>query len=198
MNTLPVISFLASHGGSSARFLVAAMRSGELEATPGILITNNRDSAIFHWCLDHDMPMRHISSKTHRGEDNADEAICSVLQQAGTSLVVCSGYMKPIGPRTLAAFERCILNIHPALLPKFGGKGMYGDFVHQAVLAAGESLSGATVHIVSAGIDEGEIVLQSQVAVATDDMLATLRQKVQAIEPALYLAAIKKFLAEHA
>ena len=198
MNKLPVISFLASHGGSSARFLIAAMRSGELQATPGILITNNRDAAIFHWCLDQDMPMRHISSKTHRGEDNADEAICSVLQQAGTLLVVCSGFMKPIGPRTLAAFERRILNIHPALLPKFGGKGMYGDFVHQAVLAAGESLSGATVHIVSAGIDEGEIVLQSQVAVASEDTLATLRQKVQTTEPALYLAAIKIFLAEQA
>lgn len=198
MNKPPVISFLASHGGSSARYLIAAMRNGDLAASPGIVITNNRDSAIFHWCLDNDMPMRHISSKTHRGEDNADEAICSVLQQAGTDLVVCSGYMKAIGPHTLAAFKQRILNIHPALLPKHGGKGMYGDFVHEAVLAAGETVSGATVHIVSAGIDEGEIVLQSQVPVTADDTLATLRQKVQATEPLLYLAAIHKFLAEKA
>ncbi len=194
----PVISFLASHGGSSAKFLIAAMRSGDLIAEPGILITNNRDSAILHWCLDHDMTVRHISSKTHRGEDNADEAICSVLQQAGTELVVCSGYMKAIGPRTLAAFDQRILNIHPALLPKFGGKGMYGDFVHSAVLAAGEAHSGASVHVVSTGIDEGEVILQSQVPVTTDDTLETLRQKVQATEPSLYLAALKKFLAANA
>ena len=198
MNKLPVISFLASHGGSSARFLIGAMRKGELAATPGILITNNRDSAILHWCLEHDMPVRHISSKTHRGEDNADEAICSVLQQAGTDLVVCSGYMKAIGPRTLAAFSGHMLNIHPALLPKHGGKGMYGDFVHEAVLAAGESGSGATVHLVTAGIDEGAVILQSQVPVTPDDTVASLRQKVQATEPGLYLAAIRKFLAKKA
>ena len=196
MKTKPVISFLASHGGSSAKFLIAAMRSGELAATPGILITNNRDSAIQHWCLDYDMPVRHISSKTHRGADNADEAICSVLQQAGTDLVVCSGYMKAIGPRTLAAFENRILNIHPALLPNYGGKGMYGDLVHKAVLAAGDQQSGATVHVVSAGIDEGPIVLQAQVPVAADDTLETLRLKVQAKEPFLYLSAIRKFLGQ--
>ena len=191
----PVISFLASHGGSSAKFLIAAMRSGELAATPGILITNNRDSAIFHWCLDNDMPVRHISSKTHRGEDNADEAISSVLQDAGTTLVVCSGYMKAIGPRTLDSFPGHILNIHPALLPRHGGKGMYGDFVHRAVLAAGEPETGATVHVVSAGIDEGPVLLQSRVAVASDESLESLRAKVQATEPSLYLAAVRQFLA---
>lgn len=196
--TRPVISFLASHGGSSAKFLIAAMRSGELAADPGILITNNRDAAIFHWCLDNDMPVRHISSKTHRGEDNADEAIRDVLQQAGTTLVVCSGYMKVIGARVLAAFPAQILNIHPALLPKHGGKGMYGDHVHQAVLAAGEKTTGASVHIVSAGIDEGPIILQSQVSVTPDDTLESLRAKVQATEPALYLAAIRKFLSQEA
>ena len=196
MNKLPVISFLASHGGSSARFLIAAMQQGELEAAPGLIVTNNRDSAIFHWCLEHDFPVRHISAKTHRGADNADEAICDVLRDAGTDIVVCSGYMKVIGPRLLDAFAGRILNIHPALLPKFGGKGMYGDFVHAAVITAGERVSGATVHIVCAGIDEGPIMLQSHVAVEPGDTVETLRQRVQATEPALYLAAVKKFIKE--
>jgi phosphoribosylglycinamide formyltransferase-1 len=194
MNKAPVISFLASHGGSSARFLVAAIKSGELDATPGVLVTNNRDAAIFHWCLDHDMPVRHLSSKTHRGADNADVAICDVLREAGTDIVVCSGYMKVIGPVLLAAFPGRILNIHPALLPKHGGKGMYGDFVHAAVLAAGETETGATVHLVSAGIDEGQVLLQSNVAVVAGDTVETLRQRVQATEPSLYLAALKKFI----
>jgi len=82
-------------------------------------------------------------------------------------------------------------------LPKYGGKGMYGDFVHKAVLAAGDRQSGATVHVVSAGIDEGPVIMQSQVPVAADDTLETLRMKVQAKEPFLYLAAIKKFLAPY-
>jgi phosphoribosylglycinamide formyltransferase-1 len=189
------ISFLASHGGSSAQAIIAAMRSGQLAAEPGVLITNNRDSAIFHWCLDNGIDVRHISSKTHRGEDNADEAISTVLRNAGSDLVVCSGYMKTIGPHTLNAFEGKVLNIHPALLPRFGGKGMYGDRVHAAVLAAGKSESGATVHLVSAGLDEGPILLQQKVPVLPGDTVATLRARVQAIEPALYLAALRKQLA---
>jgi phosphoribosylglycinamide formyltransferase 1 len=188
------ISFLASHGGSSAKFLIAAMRDGRLAAEPGILVTNNRDSAIFHWCLDNGIDVRHLSAKTHRGETNADEAIATVLKNAGSDVVVCSGYMKTIGPDTLGAFPGRILNIHPALLPKFGGKGMYGDHVHTAVLKAGEKESGATVHIVSAGVDEGPVVLQRRVPVQAGDTVETLRARVQAVEPELYLDALRKFL----
>ena len=190
------ISFLASHGGSSARFLIAAMRDGRLAAEPGILVTNNRDSAIFHWCLDNGIDVRHISAKTHRGEENADEAIATVLESAGSDVVVCSGYMKAVGPNTLAAFPSRILNIHPALLPRHGGKGMYGDRVHEAVLAAGETVSGASVHYVTAGIDEGPCILQQQVDVLPTDTVESLRARVQAIEPALYLAALRKILAD--
>jgi len=188
------LSFLASHGGSSAKALVAAMQQGALAAEVGIVITNNRDSAIFHWCLDNGIEVRHISSKTHRGEEGADEAISTVLQNAGTGIVVCSGYMKVIGPQTLAAFPQRILNIHPALLPKFGGRGMYGDNVHRAVLAAGEQRSGATVHFVSAGIDEGPVLLQQEVPVLPGDTVETLRARVQAVEPDLYLRALQKLL----
>lgn len=192
-----IISFLASHGGSSARALIKAMQDGAIKARPGIVITNNRDSAIFHWCLDHDVPVRHISAKTHRGEDNADEAIADVLREAGTTLVVCSGYMKKVGPRVLAAFPGHVLNIHPALLPAHGGKGMYGDHVHAAVLAAGDAESGATVHVVTDGIDEGPVVLQRRVPVLPDDTLESLRARVQAAEPALYIDAVKQFMQRH-
>lgn len=192
-----IISFLASHGGSSARALIQAMRDGVLAASPGIVITNNRDSAIFHWCLDNDVPVRHISAKTHRGAEYADEAIADVLREAGTKLVICSGYMKPVGPGVLQAFPGHVLNIHPALLPAHGGKGMYGDHVHRAVLAAGDSESGATVHVVTDGIDEGPIVLQRKVPVLPDDSLESLRARVQGIEPGLYLAAVQLFLQQH-
>ena len=188
------ISFLASHGGSSARAIITAMRKRKIAAEPGIVITNNRDSGILLWCLENDVHVRHISSKTHRGDENADEAICTVLQEARTDLVVCSGYMKPVLGKTLAAFENRILNIHPALLPRHGGKGMYGDHVHAAVLEAGEKESGATVHFVSAGIDEGEVIMQSKVPVLPEDTVATLRARVQETEPGLYIAAIQKLL----
>lgn len=195
-NAAMIISFLASHGGSSARAIIEAIRAGELDADIGILITNNRDSAIFHWCLDNDVPVRHISSKTHRGEEQADEAIETVLRDMDTDLVVCSGYMKKVGPHTLAAFPGRILNIHPALLPAHGGRGLYGDRVHAAVLDDGDSESGATVHVVTEDYDEGPVIAQARVPVNSDDSVATLRRRVQQEEPGLYIRALRQFLQE--
>ncbi len=188
------ISFFASHGGSSARAIIEAIRTGKLVAEIGVLITNNRDAKILHWCLENDVKVHHISAKTHRGEGNADEAIQTVLRNADTDLVVCSGYMKKIGPATLRIYPYKILNIHPALLPKFGGKGMYGDDVHQAVLDAGETESGATVHYVTDNIDEGPIIKQQVIAVEANDTIETLRSKVQSCEPELYLSALQDIL----
>ncbi|MDC0598414.1 phosphoribosylglycinamide formyltransferase [Gammaproteobacteria bacterium] len=188
------ISFLASHGGSSARAIIQAIREERLNADIGILITNNRNADIFHWCLDNNIEVRHISNKTHRGEEGADEAIKSVLSNAGSDLVICSGYMKKIGPETLEKFSGKILNIHPALLPKYGGKNMYGDHVHAAVINAGEKESGASVHYVTADYDEGLIIKQRRVPVDNNDSVETLRARVQAIEPELYLEAINSIL----
>lgn len=186
------ISFLASHGGSSARAIIAAINSGELKASTGILITNNRDSGIYRWCQEHGFPMHHVSSQTDA--DAVDARITQLLTEAGTDIVVCSGYMKKIGPKTLAAFNGKILNIHPALLPKHGGAGMYGDRVHAAVLQAGEKESGATVHLVTAAYDDGPVLGQTHVEVTSDDTVETLRQKVQATEPGLYIQCLKSFL----
>lgn len=186
------ISFLASHGGSAAKAIITAMATGDLPAMPGILVTNNADSGIHQWCVDHDFPIQHISSRTHG--DKEDAAICNALVNTGTDIVVCSGYMKKIGPLTLSRFKDHILNIHPALLPKHGGQGLYGDKVHAAVLEAGEKISGASVHLVTADYDEGPVLGQSRVEVTLDDTLDTLRQKVQATESSLYIKCLKSFL----
>ncbi len=191
------ISFLASHGGSAARQIIRAMEDGRIPARPGLVITNNRDSAIRQWCLNHDIALRHISSATHPDVDSEDSAIVAALQAAGTGLVVLSGYMKRIGPRTLAAYAGRMLNIHPSLLPAHGGAGMYGDRVHAAVLAAGERVSGATVHLVTEDYDQGPILLQRRVPVLPGDTLDGLRARVQAVEGPLYVEAIQRFLADH-
>lgn len=185
------LSFLASHGGSSARQIIEAIRNGELSGFEiGILITNNKDSAIYQWCLANAVEVFHISSKTHPGLE--DETIKTRLQAAGTELIVLSGYMKKIGPDTLAYYAGKILNVHPSLLPKYGGRGMYGDRVHAAVLKAGETTSGATIHLVNDAYDEGPIILQKQVPVLPDDSVDSLGQRVRAIEGGLYLEALKK------
>lgn len=188
------ISFLASHGGSSARKIIETIEHGGLPGFEiGILITNNKDSAIYDWCLTHGIEVFHISSKTH--SDKEDQAIKKALQSADTELIVLSGYMKKIGPQTLSAYSGKILNIHPSLLPKFGGRGMYGDFVHAAVLEAGETVSGATVHFVTDAYDEGPLLLQKKVPVLSGDTVESLGQRVRAIEADLYINALKKLLA---
>jgi|TARA_B110000305_G_C19390514_1_gene614585 phosphoribosylglycinamide formyltransferase-1 len=188
------ISFLASHGGSSAKAIIQAINNGDLDAKAGIVITNNKDSGIYLWCLEHNIPVFHISSTTHPSSSAADSSILITLKQANTDIVVCSGYMKKIGPNTLSGFSGKILNIHPALLPRHGGEGMYGDKVHTAVLNAGETETGATVHLVNENYDDGPILGQSHVEVLQSDTLESLRQKVQATEPGLYIDCLKSFL----
>lgn len=191
MQRNPTISFLASHGGSSAKNIIAAIDNGDLAANVGLIITNNRDSDIHQWCQENDIAIKHISSKTHSAPDQEDLAILQALIDAGTDLVVLSGYMKKIEKRTLAHFANCIVNIHPSLLPNHGGPGMYGDRVHRAVLAAGEKQSGASVHLINEIYDDGPILAQQQVPVYDHDTVATLKSRVQNIEGEIYLKALK-------
>jgi phosphoribosylglycinamide formyltransferase 1 len=188
------ISFLASHGGSSAKAIIQALGAGDIDAQPGIIITNNKSSGIYQWCQENNFPVFHVSSATHPSVIEEDSAILSLFKEAGTDVVVCSGYMKKIGPKILHEFSNRILNIHPALLPLHGGKGMYGDRVHEAVLLAGESETGATVHVVNENYDEGPVLGQSHVEVLHSDTLESLRKKVQATEPGLYIDCLKSFL----
>jgi len=188
------ISFLASYGGSSARAIIAAIQSERLKGFEiGILITNNKTTAIYQWCLDNAIEVRHISGKTH--PENEDQTICSALQEVDSDIVILSGYMKKIGSKTLQAFNNRILNIHPALLPKHGGHKMYGDFVHAAVLEAKDKMSGASVQIINEAYDEGPVLLQAEVPVLENDTVATLGERVRAEEAGLYINALLKWQA---
>lgn len=185
------LGFLSSHGGSTARAVAAACLRGELEATPALLISNNSVSAVMQWAADSGLPRRHLSSAAYPDAAELDAAIVRALQAHRIDTVVLSGYMKALGPRTLAAYRGRMLNVHPSLLPRHGGRGMYGDLVHAAVLSAGETVSGATVHQVEAGIDEGAVVAQSRVAVMPGDTVATLRARVQASEGPLMIEVLR-------
>ena len=186
------ISFLASHGGSAAKHIITAIRENKLDARIGIVITNNRNSDIYHWCIENAVEVVHLSGRTHPIEEEKDRAIYQELLAAGTNLIVLSGYMKKIGPITLAEFSNKILNIHPSLLPKHGGKGLYGDRVHESVLKSGDKQSGATVQFINEEYDDGPIVSQKTVDVVKGETIESLKTKVQAIEGELYLNSIKQ------
>ncbi|MEH6543908.1 MAG: phosphoribosylglycinamide formyltransferase [Porticoccaceae bacterium] len=188
------ISFLASHSGSAARYIIAAMRAGQLDAQPGLLITNNQNSDIYRWCQKHAIDVVCISTKTHPLDEARDKAIHTELKAVDTDFVVLSGYMKKIGPLTLSGYANKIFNVHPSLLPRHGGQGLYGDKVHESVLKSGDKQSGATVQFVSEEYDQGPIITQQAVAVSEGETLATLKAKVQAIENELYLTSLKQLL----
>lgn len=193
-----ILAFLASHGGSAARILVSACREGRLDAVPAALVSNNSGSAALAWAREAGLQTAHLSAATHPDPEALDEAILDVLRGAGADTVVLSGYMRELGPRVLGAYAGRLLNVHPSLLPNHGGRGMYGDRVHAAVLAAGEAETGATVHLVTAGIDEGPVLAQSQVEVRPGDTVETLRARVQATEGELLLSALQQMAMETA
>lgn len=177
------------------RAIVAACRAGALSAQPAILISNNRDSGAIAWAVENALPWAHISARVQGSDQAADTAIATALRDAGADLVVLAGYMRKLGPATLSAFKRRILNVHPALLPKFGGQGMYGRHVHEAVLRAGEAETGATIHIVDEEYDHGPVVAQARVVVAPDDTATTLATRVQAAEQVLYPEVLARIFA---
>ncbi len=185
------LGFLASHNGSSMRAIVQAAARGELRAEPCVVISNNADAQALVFAREHGIKARHISGMTEGGQDAADNAIAQALAEARVDWVILSGYMRKIGPITLKHFAGKLINVHPALLPRHGGQGMYGDFVHRAVIEQGDAVSGATVHFVDEAYDQGPIIAQQSVPVAEDETLETLKAKVMAIEPELYIRALK-------
>lgn len=176
------IGVLASHEGTTLQSIIDACAQGRINGRVVAVISNNSGSGALRRAAAAGIETFHLSSVTHSTADSLDAAICAALQRSRVDVVFLAGYMKRLGPRTLAAFPLRILNTHPALLPKFGGQGMFGDRVHEAVLAAGESESGASVHLVDAEYDTGEVVRQERIPVLPGDTVESLRARVQACE----------------
>lgn len=176
------LAVLASHAGTVLQAIVDACAAGQLPVDVGLIISNNSGSGAAQRAERHGIPFRHLSSQTHSAAPDLDQAILDALVEHRTDIVFLAGYMKKLGPRTLARFRGRILNTHPALLPKYGGQGMYGARVHAAVLEAGESVTGVSVHLVEAEYDTGPIVAQCEVPVLPGDSVQTLSDRVQARE----------------
>lgn len=188
------IGFLASHNGSNMQAIIDAANSGELEAKPVAVISNNSSSGAMERAKKEGIAGFHLSSKTHPDPADLDKAILDALGNSGVDLVILAGYMKKLGPLVLTAYKNRILNVHPALLPKHGGVGMYGMNVHNAVIAAGDAESGATIHIVDGEYDTGPVLSQAKVPVEKDDTPETLAARVLKKEHQLFSETIQKIV----
>lgn len=186
------LGLLASHAGSNVQAIVQACKNGSLNASPRVIISNNSGSPVLAFARAEQIPQYHLSGKTHPEPEELDRAMLQRLQDHAVDLVLLSGYMKKLGPLTLDYYQNRILNIHPSLLPQFGGQGMYGKLVHEAVLASGASKTGVTIHLVNAEYDQGPIVAQSEIPVLPGDTVTSLGQRVLAREHLLYVDTLRK------
>lgn len=173
------LGILASHGGSNLQAIMDACAQGRLQAQVCAVISNNSGSRALERARDAGVAAYHLSGATHPDPALLDAAICECLERHGVDLVLLAGYMRLLGKGVLARYEGRVLNSHPALLPKFGGKGMYGGNVHRAALAAGERVTGVTIHQVDARYDHGAVVAQCEVAVVAGDTAAALAERVK-------------------
>ena len=188
------IAVFGSGRGSNFGAILDAIRAGKLPRVQIVaVISNNADAGILQLARQENIAAFHMSSRQFRDEDAFVGALLQVLRESGANFIVLAGYMKRLNPRMISAFRNRILNIHPALLPKYGGQGMYGEHVHRAVLASGDRKSGATVHMVDEEYDHGPVVLQKTVPVLPEDTVETLAARVLELEHELYPEAIRLF-----
>lgn len=182
------LAALASGSGTNLQAIIDACKSGELNAEVSVVISNNSGSRALQRARDEGIPAYHLSTVTH--PNFLDDEICRTLQDHEVDLVLLAGYMRLLGPITLARYHSRVLNSHPALLPKFGGKGMYGSNVHQAVLDAGETVTGVTIHYVDEQYDHGQILAQCKVPVLPGDTLETLEGRVKERERRFWIETL--------
>jgi phosphoribosylglycinamide formyltransferase-1 len=179
------LAFLASNNGSSLRAIVGAIEAGSLEAAPVLVVSNRRTAPALTFAAEHNIKTMVI--QTVSDPEGADARLAAALSELDINLVILSGYLRKLGPKTLAAYGARILNIHPALLPRYGGAGMYGRRVHEAVIASGDAVSGASVHLVDDEYDHGRVIAQVEVPVTPGDTAETLEARVVAAEPRLFV-----------
>jgi phosphoribosylglycinamide formyltransferase-1 len=190
------IAILASGGGSNAAALMKAMQAPDFPAEAVLVFSNVPGAGVLQKAKEVGVPTWAFSHKAFAGREAFDQAVLEVLAEAKPDYVCLAGYLRILSPAFVRAYAGRILNIHPALLPKFGGEGMHGHHVHEAVLAAGETESGATVHFVDEGVDSGAIVLQQKVPVLAGDTPESLAARVLAAEHQVYAAALKKLCSQ--
>ena len=184
------LGFLASHNGSNMQSIINACKSGALNASPSLIISNNSTSGAIQKAKSENIQYFHISSTQYPDQFQLDDAITSKLEEYKIDLVILAGYMKKLGDKTLSKYKNRILNIHPALLPEYGGRGFYGMNVHKAVIEAKEKFTGVTIHLVDGVYDHGKIISQVKIPVNETDDAETLAERVLEYEHKLYVETL--------
>ncbi len=177
----PKIAVLASGEGTTLQALMEA-------CNVVLVISNNSDSGALRRARQLDVQDLYIGKTA-----SPDAETLASLEAAGADLVVLAGYMQKVGPLTLKAYRGRVINTHPSLLPKHGGKGMYGRRVHQAVLDSGDTETGVTIHHVTDEYDTGDIIDQIVIPVIPGDTVLSIEERLKAVEKQLLCAVVQNW-----
>ena len=184
---------LASGRGSNLKSIIRSQKSGKISSKVAIVISNKSNSGALNIAKSYQIPNFHLSQKMFTSENEYVNNFFELLRNYDIDLIVLAGYMKLIPVDIVKKFKNRIINIHPALIPSFCGKGLYGLKVHEAVLNYGAKVTGVTVHLVDEEYDTGPIVLQKTLKVKDDDTPESLQKRVLKWEHKMYPEAIKLF-----
>ena len=189
------IAVLVSGNGSNLKALINAVNTGKItNANIALVISNKKNVNALKIAKDAEIPAVYIARDVFDSDEEYDLFLLIKLNEYSIDLVLLAGYLRIITPTFLKAYENRILNIHPSLLPSFGGKGMYGMKVHQAVLNSKSDKSGCTVHLVTEEIDGGPILAQACVSIAPEDTAEVIAAKILIEEHKLYPQAVNNFI----
>lgn len=183
------LAIFASGAGSNAQRIIQHF-SSSTHIKCALVVCNKSGAGVTDIAASAGIPVLMIEKEPFfRGD-----AYTAELHARGIDCIILAGFLWKLPARLVAAYPGKIINIHPALLPKYGGKGMYGNFVHEAVIAAGEKQSGITIHYVDELYDHGNVIFQAVCPVVEGDTPASLAKKIHALEHAHYPAVIEKCL----
>ena len=186
------LAIFASGAGSNARKIIEYFK-GNPEIRVDLVVSNKSNAGVLNIAEEFNIPVLIIDKEQFfRGNNYIDE-----LQEAGITFIVLAGFLWKVPVQLVQAYKGRMVNIHPALLPKYGGKGMYGSFVHEAVIAAGESESGITIHFVDELFDHGHHIFQATCPVEKSDTPETLAARVHQLEHQYYPEVLEKVLKEN-
>ena len=189
------IGVLASTKGTDLQAIIDQLKAGKMAGIELAVVVSNKKTA---YALERARTRGYEAVFVDTEGKTAaefDQELLRILKERVVDLVVLIGYMRILTPEFVRAFKRKIINVHPALMPKFSGPGFYGANVHEEVLKAGEKETGCTIHFVDEGVDTGEIILQKKVVVEANDTPETLKAKVQTLEKQWYPEVIRWFAA---
>jgi len=183
------IAILASHNGSGFSAIENAIIEKKLNLNIPLVISNNPNALVLEKAKNHNIQTYIINTRTTQ---NPDEKILTLLKKYKCDYIFLSGYMKKLSSTLTDNF--IIINSHPSLLPKYGGSGMYGRFVHEAVITNKEAISGVTIHKVDAEYDTGKVLLQKEIQLSKDETVETLESKIKELEAVVIVEALKNFI----